>query len=323
MSVLVTGGCGYIGSHVVLELLLRNYDVIVVDNCINSYKSVINKLENFTEKKIKFYKFNLLDKDNLECIFKQNKINSIIHLAALKSVGQSVTDPYLYYNNNIVSLLNVLYCMKKYNCNDLIYSSSACVYGEPKYLPIDEKHETFPINPYGQTKIMSEKILEDYYNANKQCNITILRYFNPIGCHKSKVILENPKSNVNNIIPTLLSCIKNNKVFTIFGNDYNTKDGTCVRDYIHVVDLAVGHVKALVRIKNSKYQIYNLGTGNGYTVLEIINTFNKFSNDKVKYVFGNKRNGDSESCYSDNTKALKFLNWKCKYNLSDMIKSCL
>lgn len=267
-QILVTGGCGYIGSHIVLELLLLNKDVIVVDNCVNSNKNVLKKIEKYTKRNVLFYECDMCNHFKLDYIFKTNNISHVIHLAALKAVNESVNEPLKYYENNMLSTLNLLKCMKNNKCYNLIYSSSACVYGTPKYLPLDEKHPTSPINPYGQTKIMSEQILKDYSNANKETNITILRYFNPIGVHPSNILQENPKNKPNNIMPILLSCIKENKTFTVFGNQYKTKDGTCVRDYIHVVDLAIGHIKSLDKM--NKYQIYNLGTGNGYSVLEVI-----------------------------------------------------
>ena len=305
MSILVTGGAGYIGSHTVVELLENDEDLVIVDNFSNSSPDVLDKIKEITNKNFKFYEVDLLDKENLENVFKENKIESVIHFAGLKAVGESVEKPVEYYTNNITGTLVLLELMKKYDCKKIVFSSSATVYGNPKTLPIKEDFPLSTTNPYGSTKLMIEQILQDLYRADNEFSIAILRYFNPIGAHESGKIGEVPNGIPNNIMPYILRvAIGKYEKLTIFGNDYNTPDGTGVRDYIHVVDLSKGHLKALDKIRQEAgVKIYNLGTGNGYSVLDLVNTFEKVNNVKVKHVIGERRPGDIDSCYADAKKA--------------------
>lgn len=322
MKILVTGGCGYIGSHTSVELLNEGYEVVIVDNLSNSKEEVINKIELITKKKVLFYKGDLRDESLLERIFNENKIEAVIHFAGLKAVGESVKEPLKYYENNIGSTICLLKSMQKHNSKKIIFSSSATVYGDPEVLPITETARLSTTNPYGTTKLFIERILEDLYKSDKEFGIIILRYFNPIGAHSSGLIGENPKGIPNNLMPYIVKVANRElECLNVFGNDYNTKDGTGVRDYIHVVDLAKGHISALKRIlSTNELEYYNLGTGNGYSVLDIINTFEKVNRIKINYKIVERRAGDIASCYADPSKALKELNWKTTKNLDDMCR---
>lgn len=335
MSVLVTGGLGYIGSHTCVKLL-EKYDIIIIDNLDNSNIDVLNKIEKITNctdnntNKIKFYKIDILNKSDLEKVFQDNNIQSVIHFAALKAVNESIKNPLKYYTNNITGTLNLLEIMQKYNCYHIIFSSSATVYGNNNS-PLDELMKTGNgiTNPYGQTKFMIEQILMDLAKSNQKFHIIALRYFNPIGAHKSGLIGESPNGIPNNLMPYILRVGINNNTETklnecynelkIFGNDYHTYDGTCVRDYIHVVDLADGHIMALERINNfDGFNAINLGTGNGFSVLELVKTFQKINNVKIPYKIVERRDGDLPIIYCDPTKAKKLLNWETKLTIEDM-----
>ena len=318
MKILVTGGCGYIGSHTVVELLNNNYEVVIIDNLSNSKKEVIDNIKKITGKDVTFYEGNVQDKTLLDKIFKENKIDAVIHFAGFKAVGESVREPLKYYENNLDSTLYLLEKMKEYGCKNFIFSSSATVYGKPDKLPIKEDFPLSTTNPYGTTKLMIEGILKDVYNADK-LNITILRYFNPIGAHESGLLGENPNDIPNNLMPYIVKVATGElECLSVFGNDYDTHDGTGVRDYIHVVDLAKGHIKALEHIGGLHY--YNLGTGNGYSVLDIVNTFSKVNNVKVNYKITDRRPGDIDACYADSTLAFKELGWEATKGLEEMCK---
>ena len=322
MKILVTGGCGFIGSHTCCELLDNNYEVVVIDNLSNSKEDVIDKIKKITNKDLKFYKGDLCDKELVDNIFKNENIDAVIHFAGLKAVGESVKKPLLYYRNNIDSTLTLLEVMSKYNCKKLVFSSSATVYGNPKTLPIKEDFPLQTTNPYGSTKLYIEGILKDLYNSDNEWSIAVLRYFNPIGAHKSYLIGENPNDIPNNLMPYIVKvATKKLEQLSIFGNDYNTVDGTGVRDYIHVVDLAIGHIKAIELINKEKgIDFYNLGTGHGYSVLEIVKTFEKVNNIKVNYKITDRRPGDIDACYADCSYALKKLNFKATKTIEEMVK---
>ncbi len=322
MKILVTGGLGYIGSHTVVELLNRNYEVLVVDNLSNSKIEVLDKIDKICGKKPDFYEVDLRNKKDLEEVFKNNKIEFVIHFAGLKAVGESVKEPLKYYDNNINGTLVLLELMNKYNVKNIIFSSSATVYGKPEYLPIDEKHPLSTTNPYGATKLFIEEILRDLYKSDNSFNICILRYFNPVGSHESHLLGEDPNGIPNNLVPYVVKvATKKLDKLSIFGDDYDTKDGTGVRDYIHVVDLAIGHVKSLEYMINNKGIItLNLGTGKGSSVLELVKTFEKVNKIKVPYVITERRDGDIGTCYADPSLAEKLLGWKAEKNLEDMLK---
>lgn len=322
MKILVTGGCGFIGSHTCCELLDNNYEVVIIDNLSNSKEDVIDKIKKITNKNLKFYKGDLCDKALVDKIFKEENIDAVIHFAGLKAVGESVKKPLLYYRNNIDSTLTLLEVMSKYNCKKLVFSSSATVYGNPKTLPIKENFDLKTTNPYGSTKLYIEGILKDLYNSDNEWSIAVLRYFNPIGAHKSYLIGENPNDIPNNLMPYIVKvATKKLEQLSIFGNDYNTIDGTGVRDYIHVVDLAIGHIKAIELINKEKgIDFYNLGTGHGYSVLEIVKTFEKVNNIKVNYKIVERRPGDIDACYADCSYALKKLNFKATKTIEEMVK---
>lgn len=324
MSILITGGTGYIGSHTAVELLNNNEEIIVLDNFCNSSPEVVDKIKSITKRDFKFYEADILDEEKLEEIFKNNKIESVIHFAGLKAVGESVQKPLEYYYNNISGTLNLLKVMRKYNCKNIVFSSSATVYGEretPRY--IEEMGRGKTTNPYGTTKAMIEKILEDVYVSDNEWKIYILRYFNPVGAHESHLIGDNPNGIPNNLMPYIQKvAVGELKELSVFGNDYNTPDGTGIRDYIHVVDLAKGHIKALEKLnkeKNGVY-VYNLGSGIGHSVLEMVKTFEKVNNVKVPYKIAPRRAGDLAEIYADPTKAEKELNWKTEKTLEDMCK---
>lgn len=320
--ILVTGGMGYIGSHTVVELLNLNYEVVVVDNLSNSSILVKDRIKKITNKDFKFYNVDVTDKESLKKVFEENKIDSIIHFAAFKAVGESVEKPLEYYENNLVGALVVFELMKEFNVNNFVFSSSATVYGKPKSCPIKEDFSLSTTNPYGATKLMIEDIMRDLSKADKNLNLVILRYFNPIGAHESGLIGEVPNGIPNNIMPYIMRVAKGKyEKLTIFGDDYPTKDGTGIRDYIHVVDLSKGHLKALDKIrKETGVKIYNLGTGNGYSVLELVKTFEKVNNVKVNYVIGARRAGDIPACYADASKAEKELGWKAEKGIEEMCK---
>ena len=322
MKILVTGGIGYIGSHTVVELLENNYEVIIVDNLSNSKKEVINKIEEITKKKIKFYEADVCDKNIMRTIFKENIIDAVIHFAGYKAVGESVEKPLMYYRNNIDSTLTLLEVMNEKKKKKIAFSSSATVYGKPEVLPIKEDDKLHTTNPYGSTKLMIENILRDLYKSDNNWSIAILRYFNPIGAHKSGLIGDNPNGIPNNLMPYVIKVAnKELECLGVFGNDYATKDGTGVRDYIHVVDLAKGHIAALNKILSSTgCDAYNLGTGIGYSVLEIVNTFMSVNNIDVPYKIKDRRPGDIDSCYANPAYAKEKLNWQAKLSLEDMCK---
>lgn len=323
MTVLVTGGAGYIGSHTSVELLNEGEQIIIVDNLCNSKMDVIDKIKTITGKEFPFYKTDILDEDGLDKIFSENKIDSVIHFAGLKAVGESVAKPLEYYTNNVSGTLTLLRVMKKHSVNKLVFSSSATVYGDPKKVPITEDMELSTTNPYGATKLMIEDILRDLCKANKNFKAVILRYFNPIGAHSSGLIGEDPNGIPNNLMP-YISKVASGKLdeLNIFGNDYNTIDGTGVRDYIHVVDLAKGHLKALKKLNTDSRGalVYNLGTGRGVSVLEMVTTFQDVNGVNVKYKIVARRPGDIAKCYADASKAYDELSWKAEKTLEDMLK---
>lgn len=324
MQVLLTGGTGYIGSHTAVELINAGKDIVIVDNLCNSKEEVIDKIKQITGKQVKFYKADILDKEAMDKIFTENEIESVIHFAGLKAVGESVEKPLEYYHNNIVGTLVLLDVMKKHNCKKIVFSSSATVYGDsgvPRL--VETMGRRTPTNPYGATKAMIEKILEDLYVSDNTWDICILRYFNPVGAHESGLIGEEPQGIPNNLMPYIVRVANGTlKELTIFGDDYDTKDGTGVRDYIHVVDLAKGHVCALNKIDKdgSGIHTYNLGTGNGYSVLEMVTTFEKATGKEVPHKIGKRRPGDVAICYADPTKAHNELGWKATKTLEDMCK---
>ncbi len=321
MSILVTGGAGYIGSHTCVELLNEGYDVVVVDNLCNSNKKSLDRVEQIAGKKVKFYEEDLLNKEGIRKIFENENIDAVIHFAALKAVGESVKKPLQYYHNNITGTLFLCEVMNEFNVKNIVFSSSATVYGEPAFVPITEDCPKGKItNPYGQTKAMMEQILTDFNVADPTFNVVLLRYFNPVGAHESGLIGEDPKGIPNNLMP-YISQVAVGKLdyLGIFGNDYETKDGTGVRDYIHVVDLALGHIKALKKLETEKgVLIYNLGTGVGYSVLDMVKAFEKATNMEIKYEFKPRRAGDIAKCYADPSKAEKELGWKAERNLEQM-----
>ncbi len=321
-KILVTGGTGYIGSHAVVELLESGEEVVIVDNFSNSSPDVLDRLKEITGKEFGFYEVDLLDEEKIEQVFKENDIESVMHFAGLKAVGESVAKPIEYYHNNITGTLILLKMMKKYNCKKIVFSSSATVYGNPAKLPITEDFPLSTTNPYGSTKLMIEQILQDVNVSDNEFSVAILRYFNPIGAHESGLIGERPNGIPNNVMPYIVGVAKGNyPELTVFGNDYPTPDGTGVRDYIHVVDLAKGHLKALDKIrKEAGVKIYNLGTGNGYSVLELVQNFEKMNNIKVNYKIGARRPGDIPACYADASKAEKELGWKAERKIEEMCK---
>lgn len=323
MRILVTGGAGYIGSHTCVELLENGYEVVVLDNLCNSSKESLQRVEQITGKKVTFYEGDILDKAFLENVFAKEKLDCCIHFAGLKAVGESVEKPWEYYQNNITGTLTLVDVMKEYQVKNLIFSSSATVYGVPKEIPITENcPKGTCTNPYGWTKSMLEQILSDIQKADEEWNIVLLRYFNPIGAHPSGLIGENPNGIPNNLMPYITQvAIEKLECLGVFGDDYDTPDGTGVRDYIHVVDLAKGHVKALKKIKeNGGLSIYNLGTGTGYSVLDIVKNFEKANDLKIPYQIKPRRAGDIATCYSDAKKAEKELDWKAEYGILEMCR---
>ena len=321
MAILVTGGAGFIGSHTVVELQEAGYDVVVVDNLSNSSEKSLDRVKEITGKEVKFYKADILDKEALENIFKEETIEACIHFAGLKAVGESVAKPWEYYNNNINGTLTLLDVMKRNNCKKIIFSASATVYGDPVEIPITENcPKGSCTNPYGWTKSMLEQILMDIQKADEEWNVVILRYFNPIGAHKSGKIGENPNGIPNNLLPYVTQvAVGKLPQLGVFGNDYDTHDGTGVRDYIHVVDLALGHVKALKKIEDKAgLCLYNLGTGVGYSVLDIVKNFEEANDLTIPYVIKERRPGDIATCYADAKKAEEELGWKAQYGIREM-----
>ena len=320
MKILVTGGIGYIGSHACVELLNEGYEVIVIDNLSNSKIEVVDKIKNITGKDFKFYKGDCCDKNILIKIFEENDINAVIHFAGYKIVGESVSEPLKYYRNNLDSTITLLEVMNEFNCKKIVFSSSANVYGNPKTLPIKENFPLSTSNPYGTTKLMIEDILRDVYKSDNNWSIAILRYFNPIGAHKSGLIGEEPNGIPTNLMPYIVKvATKELEVLSIFGNDYNTKDGTGIRDFIHVVDLAKGHIKAIEKVlKDTGVDAYNLGTGKGYSVLEVVQTFEKVNNVKVNYKIVGRRPADIEISYADPSYAKEKLDWEAKFDIEEM-----
>lgn len=326
MSILLTGGCGFIGSHCALQLINCGYEIIIIDNLSNSYTDVIDNLQTLTTQTIIFYQIDINNRDELEKVFQNHAIISVIHLAAYKSVGESTSDPLKYYSNNVGGLLSLLYCMKSYGVKQLIFSSSATVYGDPIILPLTEESQVYNVGtcPYATSKCMNEQILKDI-SKTKDIKVICLRYFNPVGSHSSGMLKENPKGNINNLFPYIASIYQGkNKELIIYGKDYNSNDGTGIRDYIHVVDLAEGHVKALKYFDNDfNFIAFNLGTGFGYTVLEIVKMFAQTFGKEISYVFGSRRLGDVNALYTDCQKAKQLIDWEAKLTLEDMVKSYL
>jgi len=320
MSILVTGGCGYIGSHVCLELLDAEYDVVVLDNLSNSKSIVLERVTKITGKPVKFYEADILDVKALQKIFTKNKIDAVMHFAGLKSVEESCGMPLRYYHNNVTGTIILCSVMKEFNVKKIVFSSSAAVYGIQKIMPISETCATGAVNPYGRTKLIIEEILNDLYMADKEWSICSLRYFNTVGAHQSGEIGEAPNGMPNNLMPFIAGvAIGKYKELMIFGNDYDTADGTGIRDYIHVVDLARGHIKALEKIlKSPGNNVYNLGTGKGYSVLEMVNAFEKASGIRINKKIVGRRDGDVAECYADVSRALKELNWKAGKSIDDM-----
>ena len=327
MKVLITGGAGYIGSHTILEILAnKNWEIISIDNFLNSHAYVFNRIENISGKKIKNYNVDICDLENLKSTFKEiGKIDGVIHFAALKAVGESVEKPLWYYNNNIGGLINILECCKEFNVSNFIFSSSCSIYGNVEKLPVDELTPLAKAeSPYASTKAMGEEIIESFVKVNST-KCTCLRYFNPVGAHKSGLNGESPINKPNNLVPVITQFASNiiDEMF-VYGDDYNTRDGSCIRDYIHVTDIASAHIKALEYSTNKTppfLEFINLGTGNGVSVIEAINAFENISGIKLNYKIGDRRKGDVENIYSDSRKAKKLLNWIPKYKIEGMMNS--
>ena len=321
-TILVTGGTGYIGSHTCVELLNAGYDVVIMDNLYNSSEEVLKRLEKITGKKAKFYKVDLLDKDGIRTIFKENTIDAVIHFAGYKAVGESVQIPLTYYQNNVAGSLNLYEVMNEYNVKRIVFSSSACVYGAPKSVPIKEDFEIHTTNPYGATKVMNEMILQDVYTSDNDWGVLLLRYFNPIGAHKSGLLGEVPNGIPNNLVP-YIARVANGQLeyLRVWGDDYPTPDGTGVRDYIHVVDLAKGHIKAVeYALSHKGVEKINLGTGKGYSVLEVLHAYEHACGKELAYKIMDRRPGDIAECYADTEKAEKVLGWKAQYGIEEMCK---
>ncbi|MBE5958882.1 MAG: UDP-glucose 4-epimerase GalE [Lachnospiraceae bacterium] len=322
-KILVTGGAGYIGSHTCVELLNAGYDVVVIDNLSNSSEKSLERVKKLTGKEIKFYKGDILDRDILNEIMTKEDIDACIHFAGLKAVGESVAKPWEYYNNNINGTLTLVDVMRQHGCKNIIFSSSATVYGDPAQIPITEECPKGQCtNPYGWTKSMLEQILMDMQKADPEWNVILLRYFNPIGAHASGIIGENPNGIPNNLMPYITQvAVGKLEQLGVFGDDYDTPDGTGVRDYIHVVDLADGHVKAVKKIEeNVGLKIYNLGTGHGYSVLDIVKNFESANGITIPYEIKERRPGDIATCYCDPSKAEKEMGWKAKFEINDMCR---
>ncbi len=322
MAILVTGGAGYIGSHTCVEFLERGYDIVVLDNFMNSKPEALNRIKQVTGKDFPFYQADLLDIEGIEAIFKVHKIDAVVHFAGLKAVGESVEKPLLYYHNNITGTLNLCRAMTKYNVKKMVFSSSATVYGCPESVPIREDFPLSTTNPYGSTKLMIENILRDLYVSDKEWSVALLRYFNPIGAHESGLIGEDPNGIPNNLMPYIAQVAAGKlERLGVFGDDYDTPDGTGVRDYIHVVDLARGHIKAVEKVLSSTgADAYNLGTGNGYSVLQMVKAFSGVNNVEVPYVVTPRRPGDIGECYADPSKAKEVLGWEAEFGLEKMCR---
>ena len=322
MSILVTGGAGFIGSHTCVELLNAGYEVVVVDNLYNASEKALEREEQITGKKVTFYEADILDRDALNAIFDKEQVESVIHFAGYKAVGESVRKPIEYYYNNITGTLILCDVMRKHNVKNIVFSSSATVYGDPAFIPITEECPKGKItNPYGQTKGMLEQVLTDIYVSDPEWKVVLLRYFNPIGAHKSGLIGEDPKGIPNNLVPYVAQvAIGKLKCLGVFGNDYDTPDGTGVRDYIHVVDLAKGHVAAIKKVEETEpgVLIYNLGTGKGYSVLDVVHAFEKACGKEIPYEIKPRRAGDIATCYADPTKAKNELGWVAQYGIEEM-----
>lgn len=321
-TILVTGGCGYIGSHTVLELLNKNYNVVVVDNFSNSSFESIRRVQKITGKEVTFYEADIRDQAMMEKIFDTHKFDAVIHFAAFKAVGESCKLPLKYYENNISGTVSLLQIMERHNVKKIIFSSSATVYGDPEKLPLDENCRLSTTNPYGSTKLMMENIMQDVQKADNEWNIILLRYFNPVGAHESGLIGEDPKGIPNNLMPFVAQVASGKlQCINVFGNDYDTPDGTGVRDYIHVVDLALGHIAAIEHCNESGVHIYNLGTGHGYSVLDMIHAFEKACGKKLPYKICDRRPGDIAACYACPDKAKKDLEWEAKFGIEEMCAS--
>ena len=322
MAVLVTGGTGFIGSHTVVELLEAGEDVIVIDNFFNSKPWVLNAIQDITGKGFGFYEGDVADKEILRRIFRESFIEEVIHFAGYKAVGESVQNPVMYYRNNIDTTLSLLEVMSEFGCRRLVFSSSATVYGIPEKVPVTEDFPLSAINPYGSTKLTIENMCRELCQADERWSIALLRYFNPIGAHESGRIGEDPNGIPNNLMPIILNvALGKTPILSVYGNDYKTPDGTCIRDYIHVVDLAKGHLAAISAVRNDTGAMaFNLGTGKGYSVLDIINAFEKVNEVKVPYVITGRRAGDASQCYSDPSKANKELDWKAEKDIEQMCR---
>ena len=326
--ILVTGGTGFIGSHTVCLLIEKGYNVIIIDNFSNSDSKVIDNIEKITKKRPTFFKLDIRNYKQLDLLFKcrtifndKCDIDAVIHFAGLKSVNESISNPTLYYENNVVGTLNLLKVMNKYNVKNFIFSSSATVYSQDNKMPVTEESKTGPINPYGQSKLMVEQICKDFYTSDNSWNFVMLRYFNPIGAHPSGLIGENPKGIPNNLMPYILKVMKKELPhLNIFGYDYDTADGTGVRDYIHVMDLAEGHISSLKFLNNGCYEIFNLGTGKGYSVLDVVNMMKDVSKEKIPFKLTDRRKGDIPSVFSDPLKAKKILNWETNLEIKEMCR---
>ena len=322
MSILLPGGAGYIGSHTAVELLKKGKDIVIIDNFSNSNIKAIDAIKKITGKDFKFYQIDYMDREKLEKVFEENNIEAVMNFAGYKAVGESVKKPLEYYDNNVSGAIVLLETMRKYNCKKFIFSSSATVYGEPERIPLTEDCKTGgTTNPYGTTKLFIEQILKDLYTSDNTWDICILRYFNPVGAHESGLIGEEPKGIPNNLMPYIVRVAAGKlEQLSVFGNDYNTHDGTGVRDYIHVVDLAKGHIKALEKLEkeNEGLYIYNLGTGTGYSVLDMVKAFENATGQKVNYKIVDRRPGDIAECYADPKKAKEELGWEAEKNLEDM-----
>lgn len=320
MDILVTGGAGYIGSHTCVELLNAGYSVVVIDNLHNSKQEALRRVQEITGKSLAFYKVDMVDYAALEGVFRKHNIEAVIHFAALKAVGESVEIPLRYFQNNIIGTLNLFDLMAKYDAKNMVFSSSATVYGDPEVSPIPETAKRFAVNPYGRTKLLTEDMLFDLHVADPSWNAALLRYFNPIGAHPSGRIGEDPNGIPNNLLPYIAQVAVGKRThLNVFGNDYPTPDGTCIRDYIHVVDLAIGHLKALEKLKSKPgIEPYNLGTGTGSSVLEVLHAFERASGKQIPYQFAPRRHGDAVICYADPSKAKRELGWEAQRSLEEM-----
>jgi UDP-glucose 4-epimerase len=322
MSVLITGGTGYIGSHTCVDFIQKGKEIVILDNLSNSKAEVVDHIETITGIRPKFYEIDLLDREGVKKVFDENDIDTVIHFAGLKAVGESVAMPIEYYHNNITGTLNLIYEMRDHDCFKLVFSSSATVYGKPASVPIKEDFPLSTTNPYGTTKLFIEQILQDLCVADKRFSVVLLRYFNPIGAHESGLIGDNPNGIPNNLMPYVTRVAKGILPhLNVFGNDYETHDGTGVRDFIHVLDLAAGHYAALKALEKEGASVYNLGTGNGYSVLDMVHTFERVNGMKIPYQITDRRPGDIGECYADASKAFEEIGWKAERGLEEMCRS--